>query len=136
MADRIEKTRTVEPVDNRSSRTTEVREVTEASPTPATVLERIVWWITWVILALLGLRFILALLGANPANAFANFIYSTSHPLVAPFFSLFNYNMRYGISRFEIYTLIAMLVYALIGYGIVALIRIGRPSGRNVAHTA
>ncbi len=32
-----------------------------------------------IIVTLLGLRFVLALLGANPANAFASFIYNTSH---------------------------------------------------------
>lgn len=76
---------------------------------------RIIWFITGVILTLLAFRFVLALLAANPSNGFANFIYTTSHPFVAPFFTLFNYNLQYGVSRFEIYTLVAMAVYAIIG---------------------
>jgi len=88
---------------------------------------RIVWFIAGVLLVLLGLRFILTLLGANTTNGFANFIYTTSHPFVDPFFSLFNYHSHtYGTSHFEIYTLVAMLVYALIAWGITKLLTINR----------
>lgn len=87
---------------------------------------RIVWYITDILLGLLAIRFILALLGANPANAFANFIYTVSHPFVAPFFSLFSYNTQLGISRFETYTLVAMVIYALIAWAIVRLLTINR----------
>lgn len=87
---------------------------------------RIVWFIAGIILGLLAFRFVLALLGANPDNAFANFIYTTSHPFVAPFFSLFGYNLHYGVSRFEIFTLIAMAVYAIIAFAISRLFTINR----------
>ena len=81
------------------------------------LLARIIWFVTGVILILLAFRFIFALLGANPNNGFADFIYSTSHPFVAPFFGLFNYNVvNLGLSRFEIYTLVAMAIYAVIGW--------------------
>lgn len=91
------------------------------------VLTRIIWLIAGIILLLLAFRFVLSLLGANTTNGFAQFIYNTSHPFVAPFFGLFNYNnIQYGISRFEIYTLIAMLVYAAIAWILTAAINIGR----------
>ncbi len=90
------------------------------------IVDRIIWFVIGVILILLFFRFLLALFGANPANGFADFIYSTSHPLVAPFFGLFNYNFRYGISSFEIYTLVAMLVYLVVGWLVSLLINIGR----------
>jgi len=86
---------------------------------------RIVSLIGGIILALLGLRFVLALLGANPDNVFANFIYSASHPFVAPFFGLFNYQGELGIGRFEYETLIAMLFWAFITWMIVRLLTIG-----------
>jgi hypothetical protein len=92
----------------------------------ANIIARIIWFITGVILILLAFRFLLSLLGANRTNGFANFIYSASHPFVAPFFGLFNYNVvDYGSSRFEIYTLFAMLVYAAIGWGLAYLATIG-----------
>lgn len=95
---------------------------------PMTMAARIVWFITGLILAILAIRFVFVLLGANPANGIANFVYDVSHPLVSPFFSLFNYNFVNGTSRFEGYTLVAMLIYGLIGYAIARLLTIGRPT--------
>lgn len=86
---------------------------------------RIVSLIGGIIVALLGLRFVLALLGANPANAFANFVYSVSHPFVAPFFGLFNYNGQLGVVRFEYETLIAILFWSFVTWMIVRLLTIG-----------
>lgn len=91
------------------------------------IISRIIWFVAGIILLLLAFRFVLALLGANTTNSFAQFIYNTSHPFVAPFFNLFNYNsIQYGVSRFEIYTLIAMAVYAAIAWVLAALANIGR----------
>jgi hypothetical protein len=94
---------------------------------PQNVLTRVIWFIAGVIIVLLAFRFVLSLLGANTTNGFANFIYSASHPFVAPFFGLFSYNnIQYGVSRFEVYTLIAMAVYAVIAWGLTALVDISR----------
>ena len=91
------------------------------------VAERVVWFIGGVVLILLAFRFLLSLLGAHASNGFANFIYSISHPFVAPFFSLFNYNKySYGVSHFEIYTLFAMAFYAVLTWGITKLVTIKR----------
>jgi hypothetical protein len=94
---------------------------------PRSVLAQIIYLIAGIIEALLTLRLILALLGANSANAFAHFIYSVTLPLVAPFFGLFNYQVHYGVVRFEFETVIAMVVYALIAWLLVRLLTIGRP---------
>ncbi|CAG4914053.1 MULTISPECIES: YggT family protein [Acidithrix] len=91
-----------------------------------TIIPRVIRYVTGVLLVVLGLRFVLALLGANPTNAFANFIYSASHPFVSPFFSLFGYSIHYGVSQFEMFTLVAMAIYALIAYGLVKLVTITR----------
>jgi|SRR5579884_1569305 len=125
MAQHIQHVRRVNTVDDRPV------EYIDDRPAGAThnqaVAARIVWFIAGILLALLGLRFIFALLGANPSNGIANFIYTTSHPFVAPFFSLFSYNVRtYGVSSFEFYTLVAMLIYALIAWGLARLLTINR----------
>lgn len=78
------------------------------------ILARLIGLIGLVVVGLLSIRFVLVLFGANPANAFANFIYDTSGPLVSPFFGLFNYTPNLGIVRFEFETLIAILFYALV----------------------
>jgi hypothetical protein len=86
---------------------------------------RIVWYITGVIVTLLALRLILQLLGANEGNGFVDFIYGLSGIFAAPFFGMFNYQPTYGISYFEVGTLVAILIYALIGYGIAQLVTLG-----------
>lgn len=91
------------------------------------VLTNIIWLLFGILLILLALRFLFALLGANPSNGFANFVYSTSHPFVAPFFGLFNYNYHYGISKFETYTLVAIVVYAVVAWILTTLVNINRP---------
>ena len=94
---------------------------------PQNVLTRVIWFVAGIIIFLLAFRFVLSLLGANTTNTFANFIYNVSHPFVSPFFGLFKYNnIDYGVSRFEIYTLVAIAVYAVIAWGLAALVNIGR----------
>ncbi len=67
-----------------------------------------------IILTLLSLRFVLRLLGANGENAFASMVYNLSQPLVTPFFGLFNYEAQLETARFEVATLVALLVYGVI----------------------
>ncbi len=87
----------------------------------SSLLPRIVYGIASIIGFFLVFRFILALLGANQSNTFVSFVYSVSHPLVAPFFGMFNYRVVYGVSRFEFETLIALAVYSFIAYIIVLI---------------
>lgn len=86
----------------------------------------IVWFIAGVLLVLLAFRFVLALLGANSANNFTHFIYTITYPFASPFFGVFGYTIHYGVSEFELSTLVAMVVYALIAFGITKLITIRR----------
>ena len=90
------------------------------------VAERAIWFVGDMLMLLLAFRFFLALFGANPANWFANFIYTVSRPFVAPFFNLFNYNYQIGTSRFEIYTLVAIVVYGVITWALARLVTLDR----------
>jgi hypothetical protein len=90
------------------------------------VAARVVWFIAGVILVLLALRFLFALLGANAANGLVSFVYAVTYPLVAPFFGIFGYNFTAGQSRFESFTLLAMLFYALLAWGISKLATLTR----------
>ena len=89
------------------------------------IAARIVYLVGGIIIALLAFRFLLALLGANPNNSFANFIYTTSHPFAAPFFSLFSYDQILGSSRFELGTLVAIVVYGLVMALLARLVSLG-----------
>ena len=132
MTEQIQQVREVTS-DGIATKTTSVRDDAVAPVERSEVVDgtstaaRIVWFITGVLLTLLAFRFLLVLLGANPSNGFANFIYTISHPFAAPFFGLFGYNLHYGISRAEISTLVAIAVYALVGFGIAKLLTIRRP---------
>lgn len=105
---------------------TDGRKPVVAERTPGSIAAQIIYMIGSVIVALLTLRLILAMLGANASNAFANFIYSITLPLVAPFFGLFNYRVQYGVGRFEFETLIAIIVYTLLAWFVVRMLSIGR----------
>lgn len=85
--------------------------------------ERIVWLITAVVDVALAMRFIFMLLGASTQAAFASLLYGLTFPLVAPFEGMFNTQSRGG-SVLEPASLVAIVVYTLIGWVIVAVIRI------------
>lgn len=88
---------------------------------------KIVWYVLGLLESLLAIRFVLSLLGANPTNPFANFIYNLTEPFVRPFFSLFHYGINYNVSNFEGYTLVAMLIYLLVVVGFIKLVTITDP---------
>lgn len=111
---------------NTSQTTHEVFEPGRRRSRGQMIASRIIWYVAGVLLAVLGLRFMLALLGANPANGFANLVYSVSYPFVEPFFNLFGYSIHYGASSFETFTLVAMVIYGLIAFGLARLVTITR----------
>lgn len=126
MAERIEKVRETTDGEGNVQRTKIVRDHAVEADHKQNVAQRAIWYVAGIILVLLGFRFILSLLGANQSNGFANFIYSVSHPFVSPFFSLFNYNYTNGTSRVELYTLVAMAVYAVVAWGLSKIFSINR----------
>lgn len=91
----------------------------------AVIAARVVSIVGGIVLALLAMRFVLSLLGANRANAFADFIYTTSHPFASPFFGLFNYQPQFGVVRFEFETLIAMAFWGFVTWLVIQLITVG-----------
>lgn len=86
---------------------------------------QIVWYILWIIEALLVIRFALKLLAANPGAEFTRIVYGLSGPIVSPFYAVFPGTAVEG-SVLEWTTLLAMLVYWLIAAAIVRLFLMGR----------
>lgn len=68
-------------------------------------------------------RFLLKLLGASTQSSFVGAVYGVSGPLVAPFHGIFP-NAGSSGYVFEPAALVAIAVFALIGWGAVVLIRI------------
>jgi len=97
----------------------------------------IIYAIGGFIEAIIGLRFVFELLGANPASGFVNWIYSWSTPFVAPFSGIFGQSATitgHGTvttSVFDWTALIALVVYAIL----LAILSTALNSRHYYAHT-
>jgi uncharacterized protein YggT (Ycf19 family) len=71
--------------------------------------------------ALIGIRIILMLIGANSANWFTTFVYQLSDLFLWPFRNIVA-NPAFQNHVLEITSIIAMIVYSLVGWAIVRLV--------------
>ena len=76
---------------------------------------RLIWWITGVIEALIGIRVLLKMMAANPGNPFADFIYSLTDLLLWPFSGLTATPSSGGVVL-EVSSVIAMIIYMLVAW--------------------
>lgn len=86
---------------------------------------QIAWYLLGILETLLLFRFILKLLGANPAAGFTSLIYGITNIFAAPFISVFRVTYVEG-SVFEWTTVLAMVVYFAIATAIIKLLAMGR----------
>jgi len=86
---------------------------------------QIIWYVLGVLQALLAFQFALKLLGANPAAGFSNFIYSVTYPFTLPFSTVFGASRVSG-SVFEWTTLLAMVVYWLVAFGLIKILTMSK----------
>ncbi|NLX75780.1 MAG: YggT family protein [Clostridiaceae bacterium] len=87
--------------------------------------KNIIYYVLGLIETLLGLRFLFMLLGANPRSGFTAFLYAITGIFIAPFSGIFNPVSTRGLaarSVFDPATIVAMAIYALIGWGMVKLL--------------
>lgn len=103
-----------------------------AAPAPVSMVEEgrynfraaaVVGFIVGAIDIFIAARFLGKLFGASSQSAFVNFIYQVSGVFVAPFQGIFGNGGSKG-NTFETADLVALVVYAVVGWGIVMLIRI------------
>ena len=83
----------------------------------------IVGFLVGVVDILIAARFLGKLFGASAQSAFVGFIYTVSGPMVAPFQGIFG-DGGSKANSFETADLVAIAAYAVIGWGLVMLIRI------------
>jgi uncharacterized membrane protein len=93
---------------------------------------RIISTLLVILEILLGIRFVLHLIAANPNSGFTVFIYGITGVFVAPFTGLIG-TPTSGGTTLEVTTLIAMAIYALFIWVVIRVIRIAadRPSART-----
>ena len=80
-----------------------------------------VWLLFGGLEALLGVRVLLLLIAANPGSWFTAFVYALSDLFLWPFRNIVA-NPAFQNHVFEVTTLIAMIIYPLIGWALVRLI--------------
>jgi hypothetical protein len=99
-------------------------------------VNRIMWTVLNFLEILLAFRFVLRLVSANPDSGFAVLIYGITGLFTAPFNGLIP-TPSVGDTIFEITTLIAMAVYALIFWGVLYVIRtaVELPRARSFIRT-
>ena len=88
-----------------------------------TRVKQVIYFIFGVINVLLIIRFVLLLLGANEVSAFVNLIYGLSRVFVMPFSGIFA-EPNLGGSVFEWATLVGIIVYSLVGYGLARIVEL------------
>lgn len=82
----------------------------------------IIYFLLSVLEVILLLRLVFRLLAANTGNGFVTFLYNLSQPFVAPFQGIFG-DLDLGRNYvLEFSTLIAMLIYMLLAWGLVSLL--------------
>ena len=84
---------------------------------------QIIWFVTSVITTLIAIRFVLKLLGASLQSGFVTFIYNLTDPLVAPFRAIFPAASGQN-STVDVASLVAIVIYALVGWGLVSLVKL------------
>jgi uncharacterized protein YggT (Ycf19 family) len=100
------------------------------------MVNQIIWAILGLLEVLLGIRFLLRLMAANPDSGFATFIYGITKPFLAPFTALVGTPTAGGMVL-EATTLIAMAVYALFFWIVVRAVLIAgnRPTARTATRS-
>lgn len=126
---------------NQEEQTTEVRDTNEQagntsvhrktvtqddSVSSSVLVQRIIYYVTGIIVVFLLARVILQLLAANQGNAFVDFVYAIGGFFAMPFYGIFGYEPSYGSSILEVSSIVAIFVYLVVGAGLAKLVTIGK----------
>lgn len=114
---------TVEPVVNTTTKNTSYKSEASSSQT----VEYLIYFLFGALEILLAFRLVLKLTGANIGSAFVNLIYSLTGIFILPFEGIF----QRGVAQVDQTTailepsaIVAIIVYAVLAWGIVKLLRI------------
>ena len=107
--------------------TTTTMETTTVRPAYSVRTEQAVWLVTGIVTALLIIRFVFKVLAASTHANFVTFIYNLTQLFVAPFHGIFN-TQASGRNVFEPESVIAIVIYLLIGWGLARLVRVVTPA--------
>jgi len=99
----------------------------ESSADPSQTIEYVIYLLVGIIEAFLIFRLFFKLSGANPDSNFVNIIYSPTQIFIEPFVGIFPQATTQGVTTtavLEPATLVAIVVYALLTWGIIRVFTI------------
>jgi len=108
---------------NTTTKNTSVKSAATSSQT----IEYLIYFFFGLLEILLAFRLVLKLTGASIASAFVGLIYGITGIFILPFEGIFRRGYAQGVettSVLEPSTLVAIIVYAVLAWGIVKLLRI------------
>lgn len=107
----------LEPLEGAESPVTRQEEALTIKFAIGKLNDYLLWFLT-VLQITLVLRFLLKLIGADPNNLFAGFLYALTDILTFPFLNIVKSPSVHPNQAFEFSTLIAMAVYFLVFYSL------------------
>jgi hypothetical protein len=116
-----------EGVTNDGATVDQTTQRVETTASPKRTTTNLTRFIYGLVATIIGLRFVMKLLGANPTNGFVDAVYAVAGVLAAPFIGIFGSPAAKAggtTSVFEPSLLVAIAVYALITWGIIKLINL------------
>ncbi len=123
MAEIVKETITTQNEGPKAARITEVKRVA----TGTQQVEYLIYFLFGALEIILAFRLVLKLLGASAASGFVRLIYSLTGIFILPFEGIFRRGFTQGIettSVLEPSTVVAIIVYAVLAWGIVKLVRV------------
>lgn len=118
---------TKETVTTEEGETVKPKKTSERESTGTQTVQYVVYYIFGAIEVLLAFRLVLRLFGANPDSGFVSWVYDFSAGFIWPFLGIFPNPSTEGAvtaAVFEPATLVGIVVYALLAWGIAKLISI------------
>lgn len=126
MSEVTRETVTTKELNNRPVAQSSIKSVVRTEVSGFQRAEQIIYFSLGVLEVLLAFRFILKLTGASQSSSFVQFIYNASGIFILPFEGIFRRAVSQGIETSSIVepaTLVALVVYAILAWGIVSLAR-------------
>ncbi len=123
MAEIVKESVTTQNEGPKEAVTTETKNIATSSQT----VEYLIYFFFGALEILLAFRLVLKLMGASMASGFVGLIYGLTGIFILPFEGIFRRATTQGIettSVLEPSTLVAIVVYAVLAWGIVKLVRI------------
>lgn len=116
-----------ETIDTGGNEKTKVITPTKVGATKSQTTEYMVYYFFGALEILLAFRLVLKLMGASTSSGFVRFIYGLTGISIMPFEGIFRRGFAPGVeitSVLEPATIVALIVYMILAWGIVKLVRI------------